>query len=120
MAKKEKETAIPGVQADDALFVALGKSKKKKRRRILITVVSIILVLAIVAVTAVSILQRMVREQFASSGEVLSYEVTVGTISTVVSGSGTLTDVDPETVTVPGGVEITETTLRSAEEMLTN
>ena len=117
MAKKEKETAIPGVQADDALFVALGKSKKKKRRRILITVVSIILVLAIVAVTAVSILQRRVREQFASSGEVLSYEVTVGTISTVVSGSGTLTDVDPETVTVPGGVEITEILIQTNDSI---
>ena len=67
------------------------------------------LVLAIIAVVGVSFLQRQVREQFASNqGEVLSYEVTTGSISTVVSGSGSLTDVNLEEITVPEGVEITE------------
>ena len=109
MAKKDKKTEAPGVQRDDALFETLGKNKKRKRRRIIITVVSIVLVLAVVAVVGVSFLQRRVREQFATSqGEVLSYEVTTGSISTVVSGSGSLTDVDLESVTVPDGVEITE------------
>ena len=91
MAKKDKKTEAPGVQRDDALFETLGKNKKRKRRRIIITVVSIVLVLAVVAVVGVSFLQRRVREQFATSqGEVLSYEVTTGSISTVVSGSGSL------------------------------
>ena len=109
MAKKDKLDAAPGVQRDDALFEALGKNKKRRRRRIILTVVSILLVLAIAAVVGVSLLQRRVREQFATSqGEVLSYEVTTGSISTVVSGSGSLTDVDLETITVPEGVEITE------------
>ena len=109
MAKKDKQADMSGLQRDDALFETLGKNKKRKRRKIIITVVSIILVLAIIAVVGVSFLQRRVREQFASSqGEVLSYEVTTGSISTVVSGSGSLTDVDLETVTVPDGVEITE------------
>ena len=95
MAKKDKQTDAPSVQRDDALFETLGKNKKRKRRKIIITVVSIVLVLAIIAVTGVGFLQRRVREQFASSqGEVLSYEVTTGSISTVVSGSGSLTDVD--------------------------
>ena len=109
MAKKSKVNAAPGVQPDDALFEALGKNKKRRRRRILITVVSIVLVLALIAVVGVSFLRRRVREQFAASkGEVLSYEVTTGSISTVVSGSGSLTDVDLQAVTVPDGVEITE------------
>ncbi len=109
MAKKDKNTAAPDVQQDDALFETLGKNKKRKRRRIIITVVSIVLVLAIVAAVGVSTLRRRVREQFAStSGEVLSYGVTTGSISTTVSGSGSLTDVDLNSVTVPDGVEITE------------
>ena len=109
MAKKEKQTDMPGLERDDALFEALGKNKKRKKRRILITVVSILLVLAIVAVTGVGLLQRRVREQFATSqGEVLSYAASTGSISTVVSGSGSLTDVDLETIALPEGVEITE------------
>ena len=109
MAKKSKSTDAPNVQRDDALFETLGKNKKRKKRKIIITVVSIVLVLAVIAAVGVSFLQRQVREQFATSqGEVLSYEVTTGSISTVVSGSGSLTDVDPQSITVPEGVEITE------------
>lgn len=94
---------------DEALFEALGKSKKKKKRRIIRTIIVVVLVLAVLLVAGVSILQRRVREQFAASiGDVLSYEATTGTISTVVSGSGTLQNVDTETVTVPSGVDVTE------------
>ena len=114
MAKKDKQTDAPSVQRDDALFETLGKNKKRKRRKIIITVVSIVLVLAIIAVTGVGFLQRRVREQFASNqGEVLSYEVTTGSISTVVSGSGSLTDVDLNSITVPEGVEITEVKVKT-------
>ena len=115
MAKQDKAKKAAGKQSvtsthqDDALFETLGKNKKRKKRKIIITVVSIVLVLAIIAVVGVSFLQRRVREQFASSsGEVLSYEVTTGSISTVVSGSGSLTDVDLNSITVPDGVEITQ------------
>ena len=109
MAKKPKSSDALNVQRDDALFETLGKNKKRKRRKIIITVVSIVLVLAIIAAVSVSFLQRRVREQFASSsGEVLSYEVSTGSISTTVSGSGSLTDVDLNSITVPGGVEIRE------------
>lgn len=101
--------ADPRSAKDEALFEALGKSKKKKKRKIIRTVVILVLVIAIVLVVGVSVLQRRVREQFASgAGEVLSYEATTGTISTVVSGSGTLQNVDTETVTVPSGVDVTE------------
>ena len=120
MAKKDKKAAAPEVQRDDALFEVLGKNKKRRRRRILITVVSIVLVLALIAVVGVSFLRRRVREQFATSqGEVLSYEVSTGSISTVVSGSGSLTDVDLETVTVPDGVEITEVKVKRNQTVAT-
>ena len=114
MAKKPKSSDALNVQRDDALFETLGKNKKRKRRKIIITVVSMVLVLAIIAVTGVGFLQRRVREQFASNqGEVLSYEVTTGSISTVVSGSGSLTDVDLNSITVPEGVEITEVKVKT-------
>ena len=114
MDKTVKTTDVPGEQRDDALFETLGKNKKRKKRRIIITVVSIVLALAIIAVVGVSFLQRQVREQFASNqGEVLSYEVTTGSISTVVSGSGSLTDVDLNSITVPEGVEITEVKVKT-------
>jgi len=114
MAKKPKSSDARNVQRDDALFETLGKNKKRKRRKIIITVVSIVLVLAIIAVVGVSFLQRRVRERFASNqGEVLSYEVSAGSISTVVSGSGSLTDVDLNSITVPEGVEITEVKVKT-------
>ena len=120
MAKKDKQSDMPELQRDDALFETLGKNKKRKKRRIIITVVSIVVILAIIAVVGVSFLQRRVREQFASSqGEVLSYEVTTGSISTVVSGSGSLTDVDLESITVPEGVEITEVKVKRNQAIAT-
>ena len=114
MSKKDKKTPMEPLERDDALFEALGKNKKRKRRKIIITIVVILLVLAVVAVAGVSILQRRVREQFAaSSGDVLSHTVSTGSISTVVSGSGSLTDVDQQTVTVPEGVQITEVLVKA-------
>ena len=120
MAKKPKSSDVSQAQRDDALFETLGKNKKRKKRRIIITVVSIILVLAITAVVGVSFLQRRVREQFASNqGEVLSYEAATGSISTVVSGSGSLTDVDLNAITVPEGVEVTEVLVKRNQAIAT-
>ena len=105
-------------QRDDALFEALGKSKKRKRRRIILTVVSIVLVLAIAITAAVLVLQKKVREEFGSnSGEVQQHVVQKGSISTTVSGSGRLTDVDQEAITVPEGVEILEVQVKTNDKI---
>lgn len=94
---------------DEALFEALGRSKKKKRRRRVRTVLLVVLALAVLLTAGVVVLRQRVREQFASDGaEVQSYVAATGTISTVVSGSGLLENVDTQIVTVPDGVEITE------------
>lgn len=108
--KNEKTTPAAGQSsADEALFEALGKSRKARKRKIIRTVAIIAVVLAVVLIVGVSFLQRRVREQFASSSsEVLRAEAERGTISTVVSGSGMLTNVDTESVSVPSGVEVTE------------
>ncbi len=94
---------------DDALFEALGKSKKKKKSRLIRTILILILVVAVVLVTAVSILQQQVRQRFSTfDSDVQAHVVKTGTISTLVSGSGVLATVDAEAVTIPAGVELTE------------
>lgn len=111
MSKKNQPDAQmnPQESRDEALFDALGKSKKKKKRKILRTVLIIVLIVAAVLTAAVIILQQRVRDRFAvMDADVLSYDVKTGTISTVVSGSGILENVDTETVTVPTGVELTD------------
>ena len=107
-------------QKDDALFEALGNSRKRRKRRIIITVASILVVLAVAGAVGVSLLQRQVRQQFASNqGEVLSHTVTTGSISTTVSGSGILTDVDLESIILPDGVEITEILVKNNQAVAT-
>ena len=59
MAKKKVES-----NKDDALFEALGQSKKRKKRKILITVGSIVLVAALILTVTVVSLQKKVRENF--------------------------------------------------------
>lgn len=96
-------------QQDELLFETLQKNKKRRKRKILITVISIVLVLAIAITVAVTVLTKQVREQFGMNDvDVLAHTAVTGTISTLVSGSGTLQDVDPESLTVPEGVEILE------------
>ena len=97
--KARQETPAGG---DEALFQALGKSKRAKRRRVLRTVIIVVCILAAGATGGVIYLRRQVREQFASTGqEVLSAAAERGSISTVVSGSGTLMNVDTETSAPP-------------------
>lgn len=94
---------------DDALFETLNRNKKAKKRKLIRTVVTIVVVLAVILVAAVVILRRQVREQFGGEAqEVLSEQAQRGTISTVVSGSGMLLNVDTETISVPAGVEVTD------------
>lgn len=111
--KSEEKLASNGTETlntkADQLFDALNQAKKQKRRKR----IRRILVAAVVAVAAlivgVQVLQRQVRQQFGgSAAEVLSEQAARGTISTVVSGSGILLNVDTEVVSAPAGVEITE------------
>lgn len=116
MGKQDKKQEMPSLERDDALFEALGNNKKRKKRKIILTVVSILLVLAMIAIVGVGSLRRRVREQFgAGRGEVLSYAASTGSISTVVSGSGNLTDVDLESIKLPDGVAVLEVKVKRNE-----
>ena len=107
MIKKKKK--ITPASGDEALFEVLGRNKKARRRRVIRTVTIVICLLAAGLTGGVFYLRRQVQEQFAAgTQEVLSAQAERGTISTVVSGSGMLANVDTETVSVPSGVEVTE------------
>lgn len=96
-------------QHNDALFEQLGRSRKKKKRRVLTTVIAIVLIAALLLLAAVVVLRQRVRNKFGDDGDdVLRYEASVGTLHTLVSGTGMLEEVDLETLSVPGGVEILE------------
>ena len=107
---RKKSNSMPSLQSrDDALFETLQRNKKAKKRKLVRMVVTILVILAVMLIAGVSVLRRQVREQFGgSAAEVLSEQAERGTISTVVSGSGILLNVDTETISVPAGVEVTE------------
>lgn len=93
----------------EELFDALNRKKQKKKRKLLRTVLTVAAVILVIIVLAVALLRREVEHRFAdAAAEVLSYEVKPGTIHTLVSGSGTLSEEELETIQVPDGVEITE------------
>ena len=117
---KESSAEVDPEQArrDEALFKSLEKKKKKKRRKIIRTVILVILILAVGIVGGVIYLRRQVNERFTSSvGDVVSYDATVGSISTSVSGSGTLANVDEEIITVPDGVTIDEVVVSASDKV---
>ena len=97
------------MQRDDALFAELKKARQKRRRKVLVTVGIVIAVVAVALLVAVVQLRSSVRQRFAAAGEeVLTFTAETGTLHTVVSGSGTVSYVDEEDLTVPAGVEIQE------------
>ena len=93
----------------EELFDQLSQNRKKRKRKIIRTIVILLAVIAVILFAGVMHLRRQVQERFASSAaEVEHYEVASGTINTVVAGTGTLTEVDLEQLTLPEGVEITD------------
>lgn len=96
-------------QHSDELFETLSKNKKMRRRKVIRTVLILLALAAAALVITVFSLRRRVDARFApDKAEVLSHQVSTGTIHTTVSGSGVLTEVDRELIEVPTGVEITE------------
>lgn len=103
---------------DDALFERMQRNKKRRKRRIWITVICIVLAVLIALTATVIILRNRVRRKFASNtADVLTYAASVGSISTTVSGSGTLQDVDLQDVTVPADVEVEEIVVEANQKV---
>ena len=105
-------------QKDDALFEALNRKKRKRKRKIIRTVVILVVILAAGLIGGTLYLRRKVAVRFANSaGDVLSAEATVGSISTQVSGSGTLMNVDEESLSMPSGVTVEEVLVSAHDEV---
>ncbi len=96
-------------QHAEALFETLSKNKKMRRRKVIRTVLTVIGILAIILVVTVVVLTKKVEKRFAAAAaDVQTHVVTTGTIHTIVSGSGVLTEEDLEEISVPSGVEVNE------------
>lgn len=103
MAKKQTE------HADDQLFQTLQKNKKRRVRRIWLTAIGITLGILLALGITVRYLRGRVDQKFhANDNEVLAYTAATGSISTTVSGTGILEDMDLEELSVPSGVTIDE------------
>lgn len=106
------------VERDDALFDSMAEERKRRKRKLVRTVIISAAALLVVGFAAVSMMRKTVTERFASSSaDVQSYAATVGTISTTISGSGMISSVDAETVSVPAGVEITEVLVEAGDRL---
>ncbi len=103
---------------DDALFVALQKSKKRRRSKILFTTLAIILAVLAALIITVFYLRGRVENKFSQGkGEVLTYAAQLGSVSTTVSGEGILEDVDLEELSVPANVTVDEIVVEAQEQV---
>lgn len=108
-------------ERDEILFKQLQKNKRRKRRKVIITVLILLILAAAGIFIAVNVLRARVRTQFAAStAEVKSYEAQKGRISTTVSGSGSLSYMDHEEITVPDGVEVSEILVSAGDNVTAN
>ena len=93
---------------DEELFSSLEKKKKKKKRKRRITVIIIVALVLVALAVTVATLRKRVTEKFTEEEDVKSAQAALGSISTTVSGSGQLSEVDEEELTVPAGVKLNE------------
>ncbi len=96
--------------ANDELVLMHLKARKRHKRKLLITMTIVVVVVLAMIVAGISYARSRISEQFGSSdsGSMEAAEVTTGSISTTVSGSGTLTAEDTESVEVPSGLEVAD------------
>lgn len=107
-------------ERDDALFESMAADRKKRRHRIIRTTIISAIVLAVVGTLAVTTMRRNVSAKFdRSRTEVKAYAASIGTVSTTVSGTGVISDVDTENINVPAGVEIDEVKVDAGDNVLT-
>jgi multidrug efflux pump subunit AcrA (membrane-fusion protein) len=103
---KRDKAAVSGTDANSVLKKHLSAAQRKKRKRIITAVAVSVIVVVVIAVVVIS-LRDSVSESYASGASgVETASVTVGSISTTISGSGTLADDDVEDVEAPASVDI--------------
>ncbi len=102
-----EKTDIP--TSDEELVEMHKKARKRKRRRRVITVTVVVVAVVIVLAVVIVRLRNWVDDAVGTSeDEVTSAVVTTGSITTTVSGSGTLSDETVEDITAPSVLTISE------------
>lgn len=91
-------------------------SRQTRKKRTIRVVLIVVIVLAILA-AVIGVLRKRVTSQVNAGGkeEVLSADVSRGSIRTTVSGSGNLTDEDVDEIKLPGSVEIDEIVVEAGD-----
>ena len=104
MGKKETNR-----KSDDQLVEMHVQARKQKKRKRIIAVCILIAAIVVAAAVIVLVARHRISETVgSSSSDVESAEVTTGSISTTVSGSGTLASTDVESIDVVSSVETVE------------
>ncbi len=94
---------------DENLVEMHKKARRKKKNKMIVTLVIVVAVVLVVVTAGIIWLRERVAQQGSpTSSEGESAEVTTGSISTTVSGSGTLADEDVESIEVPSSLEIVD------------
>lgn len=107
------------ITSDEQIFDMQREARKRKKRKYIIILVSIVAVVLIGVIVGVTVLRRQVAKQVGASdgSEVQQAEVTTGSISTTVSGSGTLSDENTEDIEIPNSVEIVEYYVKEGDQV---
>ena len=123
MDENKKDSLAPAAEEerDQALFDAIGKDKRRKKRRTWITVIVIVALVAAGLTAAVIYGQKKVRDQMGMMNyggtQVVSYTVDTGSVNTTVSGSGLLSDVGAEALSLPEGVKVDKVLVHAGDRV---
>lgn len=117
MSNLKKKQAEEVLNSDEKLFDSLQKKKKSKKRRLIITIIIVAVILALAVTLGVIFARRKVMMSMANSEDVSSAQAERGSISTTVSGTGTIANVEEEELKIPYGVEIEEVEVNVNEKV---
>ena len=105
-------------RADDLLFEAKTRDQRKKKRRKILRTLIILGVAAFGLVWGSKRLTRRVEQYVQDSGDTgKSFTAEYGPVYASVTGSGPISDVEPEEISVPAGVEIDEIVVESGDKV---
>ncbi len=111
--------ANENMQADLNIIEMHKKARRRKKVKTAVILTVIVVVVLVGVAIGVTALRKKISSQVSSSSEssVTSAEVTTGSISTTVSGSGTLADQDVESITVSSSLEIADYYVEEGDEV---
>ncbi len=113
MAKKN------ATMTDENLIKMHRRARWRSKIKLAVTLIIIVVVVLVAVGVGVNVLRSNISEQVNASttSSVESAEVTVGSISTTVSGSGTLAEEDVETVDMPASLEVADYYVEEGDEV---